>query len=73
MFVQELSPIFQEFVQKPVAFLGGFASGILRLNPSEDPLRTWLDRGLGVTVSPSSTTSEGNNSNGSGPQSIDID
>jgi hypothetical protein len=73
MFVQELSPIFQELVHKPAAFLGGFASGLLRLNLSEDPVKTWLDRGLGVTVSPSSTTSEGNGGNGSGPQSIDID
>ncbi len=73
MFVQELSPIFQELVQKPVAFLGGFASGLLRLNLSEDPVRTWLDRELGVTVSPSNMPSEGNGSNGSGPQSINID
>jgi hypothetical protein len=70
MFVQELSPIFQEFVQKPVVFLGGFASGLLRLNLSEDPVRTWLDRELGVTVPPSKPPSGGN---GSGPQSINID
>jgi hypothetical protein len=70
MFVQELSPIFQEFVHKPMVFLGGFASGLLRLNLSEDPVRTWLDRELGVTVSSSTPPSS---SNGSGPQSIDID
>jgi hypothetical protein len=73
MFVQELSPIFQELVHKPVAFLGGFASGLLRLNLSEDPVRTWLDRGLGVAVPPSNTPPGGNGSNGSGPQSINID
>jgi hypothetical protein len=70
MFVQELSPIFQEFVHKPMVFLGGFASGLLRLNLSEDPVKTWLDRELGVTVSPPTPPSGGN---GSGPQSIDID
>jgi hypothetical protein len=73
MFVQELSPIFQELVQKPVAFLGGFASGLLRLNLSEDPVRTWLDRELGVTMPPSTTPPGGNGSNGNGPQSINID
>jgi hypothetical protein len=70
MFVQELSPIFQEFVHKPVVFLGGFASGLLRLNLSEDPVKTWLDRSLGVTVPPSDPPS---GSNGGGPQSINID
>lgn len=73
MFVQELSPIFQELVHKPVAFLGGFASGLLRLNLSEDPVRTWLDRGLGVTVPSSNSPSGDNDNNGSGPQSINID
>lgn len=71
MFIQELSPIFQEFVQKPVAFMGGFASGLLRLNLSEDPVRGWLDREMGASVSPPSATD--NRSNGSGPQSINID
>ena len=70
MFVQELSPIFQEFIHKPIVFLGGFASGLLRLNLSEDPVRTWLDRELGVTVSAPNPPAGGN---GSGPQSIDID
>jgi hypothetical protein len=70
MFVQELSPIFQELIHKPMVFLGGFASGLLRLNLSEDPVRTWLDRELGVTVSSPNPPAGGN---GSGPQSIDID
>jgi hypothetical protein len=71
MFVQELSPIFQEFVQKPVAFMGGFASGLLRLNLSEDPVRSWLDRTMGVSVSSSNAADSPNND--SGPKSIDID
>lgn len=71
MFLQELSPLFQEFVQKPVAFMGGFASGLLRLDLSEDPVKTWLDR-CGVTLD-GVTTSSDNRSSSSGPQSIDID
>jgi hypothetical protein len=69
MFLQELSPIFQELVQKPVAFMGGFASGLFRLNLGEDPVRTWLDREMGAP----STPSKPSDNNGSGPQSIDID
>jgi hypothetical protein len=71
MFVQELSPIFQEFVQKPVAFMGGFASGLLRLNLADDPVRSWLNREMDGTVY-ATNTPEGR-SNGSGPQSIEID
>jgi hypothetical protein len=71
MFVQELSPIVQELVQKPVAFLGGFASGLLRLNLSEDPVRSWLDREMGSPADAVGSTD--NRSNGSGPQSIHID
>jgi hypothetical protein len=69
MFLQELSPLFQELVHKPVAFMGGFASGLLRLNLSEDPVRTWLDREMGAP----SVSSKPSDTNGSGPQSIDID
>lgn len=72
MFLQELSPIFQELVQKPVAFMGGFASGVFRLNLSQDPVKTWLDREMGGPSTPSGNGSSDNN-NGSGPQSISID
>lgn len=68
MFLQELSPIFQEIVQKPVAFMGGFASGLFRLDLSQDPVRTWLDREMGApSVAPRQTDSS------SSPQSISID
>lgn len=43
MFFTELTPIFQKIGQQPIAFLGGFCSGVLRLNPNEDPLKSWLD------------------------------
>ena len=69
MFLQELSPIFEELIHKPVAFMGGFASGLLRLNLSEDPARTWLDREIGSPTVRVETPDKG----GSGPQSIDID
>jgi hypothetical protein len=69
MFLQELSPLFQELVHKPVAFMGGFASGLFRLNLSEDPVRTWLDREMGAP----SVSSKPSDTNGRGPQSIDID
>jgi hypothetical protein len=73
MFLQELSPFVQDCIQKPVAFMGGFASGLLRLNLSEDPLRSWLDRELGASSASGPTDSSNRNNNGSGPQSINID
>lgn len=69
MFLQELSPLFREFVQKPIAFTGGFVSGLLRLNPNDDPLRSWLHKEMGK---PSNSDMPPPN-NGSGPQSIDIE
>ncbi|HEY9826252.1 MAG TPA: hypothetical protein V6D19_12445 [Stenomitos sp.] len=73
MFIQELSPIFQEFVQKPVAFMGGFVSGLMRLNLSDDPVKTWLEREIGVSVESPASNAADNRSNGTGPQSISID
>ena len=69
MFLQELSPIFEELIHKPVAFMGGFASGLFRLNLSEDPVRTWLDKEIGAPAVRVDTPG----SSGSGPQSISID
>ncbi len=28
----------------PAAFLGGFASGILKLDVTDEPLKTWLEQ-----------------------------
>lgn len=72
MFFDELSPIFQELTQHPVSFLGGFFSGMFRLNLTDDPIKSWLDEQAGVTTSSSSTT-ENSNGKSSGPQSISID
>lgn len=72
MFLDELSPLFQELVSKPVAFMGGFASGLLRLNLEEDPVKSWLDqkRGPNDGYPPAN---DDHNQNGGGPQSITIE
>jgi len=72
MFLDELTPIFNELTQHPVSFLGGFFSGIFRLNLAEDPIKSWLDEQAGVTTS-TSTASENHNGKSSGPQSISND
>ena len=66
MFLTELSPAFQKFIQQPIAFAGGFISGVLHLNPNEEPLSQWLEK-----QGYNSTTTTTNNSDR--PQSIDID
>ncbi len=70
MFLDELTPLWQELSQQPVAFLGGFLSGVFRLNLSEDPVRSWLDQQAGSTTS---STLGGNNGNSGAPKSISID
>lgn len=71
MFLDELSPLVQELIQHPVAFLGGLSSGLLRLSLADEPVRSWLDKQVGA--SPSATTTEINNGRSSGPQSIAIE
>lgn len=71
MFVDELTPLFKELTQHPVSFLGGFFSGVLRLNLAEEPVKSWLDRQVGYTTYTSTTSA--NNGRTSGPQSISID
>jgi hypothetical protein len=70
VFLDELTPVFKELSQQPVAFLGGFFSGLLRLNLADDPVKSWLDQQAGVSYS---ATSEVENTNNGGPQSISID
>ena len=72
MFLTELNPAFQKLIQQPVAFAGGFVSGLLQLNLTEEPLSQWLEQqgynsgtpGVGNSDTPSSNNK---------PQSIDID
>ena len=69
MFLDELQPIFHEFLQQPLAFTGGLVSGGLKLKLSEDPLKSWLEK-QGLT---NYTYTDSTSDNGSGPQSISID
>lgn len=68
MFFDELTPIFKELTQQPVAFMGGLFSGLLRLNLADEPIKSWLDK-QGSVSSYSTVTHNGK----SGPQSISID
>jgi hypothetical protein len=69
MFIDELQPMLKELIQQPIAFMGGFVTGALKLNLSEDPLKSWLEKQGINTYSNDSSSS----SNGSEPQSINID
>lgn len=73
MFLDELSPFLRELTGHPAAFLGGLASGLLRLNLSEDPVKGWLQK-QGVTApTGSGFGTTGSQNNGGGPQTISID
>jgi hypothetical protein len=69
MFFDELTPILKEFTKEPVAFASGFVSGLLRLNLSDDPVKSWLEKQAGFTP----TNSDTQDSNNRTPQSIDIE
>jgi hypothetical protein len=72
MFLDELIPVVKELIQQPIAFTGGFFSGLLRLNLNEDPVKSWIDREAGSSsYTPPET--EASNSKSTGPQSISID
>ena len=71
MFLDELTPLLQELVSKPVAFMGGFASGVFRLNLNDDPVRSWLDQKRDPNDYSSSDNDDNHNSGG--PQSITIE
>ncbi|GAB4275761.1 MAG: hypothetical protein Fur0025_00280 [Oscillatoriaceae cyanobacterium] len=74
MFLEELKPLLEEVAQSPIAFLGGFVSGVFRLKLSDDPIKTWLEGQGAVTTSTDSPSGNGSNgSRSSGPQSISID
>ena len=70
--MDELTPIFRALTQNPIPFVGGFVAGVLRLNTTEDPVKSWLVEQSGK---PGSFSDErtGNGSNGSGPQTIAIE
>jgi hypothetical protein len=70
MFLEELAPIAKELITNPIAFLGGFATGILQLDLSQDPVKSWLDQQTGSFSSPATSD---NTTPKTGPQSISID
>jgi len=71
MFINEITPVLKELAQQPIAFLGGFVSGLLRLNLYDDPVKSWLDEQVGSASYTSPTVED--NGKSSGPQSINID
>ncbi|MDX2228976.1 MAG: hypothetical protein NW220_05035 [Leptolyngbyaceae cyanobacterium bins.349] len=71
MFMDELMPLFKELTQQPIAFMGGFVSGIFRLNLMDDPVKSWLDQQTGSTSFSSHNPTH--NGKSGGPQSISID
>lgn len=72
MFLDELSPLFKELMQSPVAFMGGLASGLLRLNLDQDPVKSWLEK-QGAAVDSNDSDGSGGGPGSSGPTSISID
>lgn len=68
--MDELKPIFNEFVGQPVAFLGGLVSGFLKLDLQQDPLKNWLEKQGATLNTPYSAHDSGK---ADGPQSISID
>lgn len=70
MFIDELTPLFRELTAQPLAFAGGFFSGLFRLNLADDPVKTWLDEQGGTSYS---TDNSSNGKSSGGPQSISID
>ncbi len=73
MFLDELSPLVREFIHKPMAFAGGFVSGMLRLNLNDEPVRQWLDKQVDGPYSTATPVEPTNGGNGSGPQAISIE
>ena len=72
MFIDELTPIFKEFTQHPLSFMGGFVSGVLRLNLADDPVKSWLEEQLGKNSDPD-YANELHNGKARGPQQISIE
>lgn len=67
MFFSELSPMFQELLKQPIAFSGGFCSGLLKLKLNEEPLAGWLAKqGYNPNNNPG-------NDNNNRPKTISID
>lgn len=68
MFLTELTPLAQKLLQQPIAFAGGFCSGLFKLDLGEEPLSVWLEK-----QGHNSNDDDQGNGNSSGPQSISIE
>ena len=71
MFLDELSPFLQELTRQPVAFVGGFVSGVLRLNLNEEPVKSWLNQQNAKVDEHNDIANNSGAANG--PQKISID
>jgi hypothetical protein len=69
MLLNELTPILKELTKEPIAFCSGFISGALRLNLTDDPVKTWLEKQAGFTPTSDRTESGERQS----PKSIEIE
>ena len=65
--MDELKPIFDQLTSQPIAFCGGLVSGLLRLDPNQDPLKNWLKSQNISAPSPTAPVVD------KAPQSISID
>jgi hypothetical protein len=72
MFLEELTPIFKQLTLHPISFMGGFVSGVLKLNLADDPVKSWLSQQLSTNTY-ASTTVQAQNGKANGPQTISID
>jgi hypothetical protein len=68
--MDELRPVIKELTLQPIAFVGGLVSGFLRLDPGQDPLRSWLQN-QNIAL-PKASASSDRPADGK-PQSISID
>ena len=73
MFLDELTPLFQELLQKPIAFTGGFVSGVLKLDPNNDPVMGWVSKTTGIEFPNPMSNKATDNDSSSSPQTIDIE
>lgn len=75
MFVDELTPFVRELARQPIAFAGGFFSGLFQLDLTEDPVKSWLSKqGADPYTAAGVENATKSNTNGAkGPQSIDIE
>ena len=64
MFLTELTPLAQKLLQQPIAFAGGFCSGLFKLELNQEPLSDWLNK---QGYAPGATKPNAGSSNGNKP------